>query len=81
MSRVANFILRAHTGTGSRHSQYRNNSGEVWKNADEWTGRIGISTEKSLAVGIACMTICGPTQGLKGRSFELWVLNREVFDF
>ena len=40
------FILQAYTGTGVSHSQYRKKSGEVLKNADEWTGRVEISKEE-----------------------------------
>ena len=39
------------------HSQHRKNSGEVWKNAGEWTGRVEISKKKIMAVGVACMAI------------------------
>ena len=39
------------------------------------------SKKKSLAVGIACMPVYGPVPGFKGRTFEIWVLNRQVFNF
>ena len=47
-SRVTQFILRAHTGTGVSHSQHRKHSGEVFgkQNAGKWTGRVKISKEK-----------------------------------
>ena len=44
--RVTYFVLQAYTGTGVSHSQYRKKSGEVLKNADEWTGRVEISKEE-----------------------------------
>ena len=34
-----------------------------------------------MAVDIACMALYGPAPGLKGRTFELWVLNRWIFKF
>ena len=34
-----------------------------------------------LAVGIACVAIYGPAPGVKGTTFDLWVLNRWVFNF
>ena len=36
---------------------------------------------KYLAVGVACKAIYGPAPGLKGRTFELRVFNRCVFNF
>ena len=57
-SRVIYFILRAHTGTGISHNHHEKNSKEVRENnAGEWTGRVEISKEESLAVGVACMAI------------------------
>ena len=35
-----------------------------------------LAREKSLAVGVACMATYRPVPGFKGRTFELWVLNR-----
>ena len=47
MSRVTQFIVQAHTGTGVSHNQHSKNSGEVLeKNAGEWTGRVDISKEE-----------------------------------
>ena len=45
-NRVTYFILPAFTGTGVSHSQHRKNSGEVWKNAGEWTVRVEVSEEE-----------------------------------
>ena len=56
----------------SRQKKLRRSFG---KNAGEWTGRVKI-TKKALAVGVACMAVYRPAFGLKGRTFELWVLNR-----
>ena len=36
--------------------------------------------KKSLAVGEACMAVGWPTPDFKGRTFDLWVLNRRVFN-
>ena len=44
------------------------------KNASEWTGRVEINKEKSLAVSVACMAIYLPTPGFKGRTFKFCVL-------
>ena len=55
---VTYFILQTQTGTSVCHNQHRNNLGEVLeKNAGEWTGRVEISKEAILAVGVACMAI------------------------
>ena len=51
------------------------------KNAGEWTGRVEISKEKSLAISVACMAICLPTPGFKWRTFKLCVLNKWDFNF
>ena len=51
------------------------------KNAGEWTGRLKISKEKSLAVSVACMAIYCPTPGFKGKMFKLCVLTRWDFNF
>ena len=40
------FILRADTATGVSHSQRRKKSGEVWKQAAEWTGKVEVSKEE-----------------------------------
>ena len=67
MSRVTYLILRAYTATGVSHSQHRKKHtktlGRFWKNAGEWTGRVEISKEKSLAAGVACMIVCGSAPG------------------
>ena len=55
-NRMTYFMLQAYTGTGV--SQHRKNSGEVLeKKLDEWTRKVEISKEKSLAVSVACMAI------------------------
>ena len=36
---------------------------------------------KILTAGVACMAIYRPTPGFKGRTFELWVLNRWHLNF
>ena len=79
MSRVTYFIVLVHTGTGVSHSQDRKNSGEVLEKM-EVNGSEGekIVRKKSLAVCLACMAMYGPTPCLKGRAFELWVVNRRV---
>ena len=51
------------------------------KNSGEWTGRVEISKEKSLAVSVTCMAINWPTPGFKERTFKLCVLIRWDFDF
>ena len=40
-----------------------------------------LTRKKFLAVGAACTAIHGPVPGLKGRAFELWILNRWVLIF
>ena len=40
-----------------------------------------LERKKSLAVGVACMAIYGSELGFKGRTFELRVLNKSVFNF
>ena len=44
-------------------------------------GGLKLARKKSLAVGVACMAICRPAPGLKGRTSELWVINKWVFNF
>ena len=44
--RVTYFILRAYTGTMWQPQPTQEKSGEVWKNAGEWTGRIEISKKE-----------------------------------
>ena len=43
---VAYFILRANTGALCQPQPTQEKSGEVWKNAGEWTGRVEISKEE-----------------------------------
>ena len=40
-----------------------------------------LARKKSLAADIACMAIYRPAPGLKGITFEVWVLNRQVLNF
>ena len=47
-------------------------------NGPEWKK---LTRNKSLAVGVASMAIYGPALCVKGRTFELWVLNSWVFNF
>ena len=48
LGRVTYIILRAHTGTGVRHSKHRRNPGEgLEKNAGEWTEGVEICKEES----------------------------------
>ena len=44
--RVTYFVLRAYTGTMCQPQSAQEKSGEVWKNAGEWTGRVDISKEE-----------------------------------
>ena len=37
-----------------------------------------LARKKSPAVCVACKAIYGPAPGLKGRTFELWSVNRSV---
>ena len=67
-NRVTYFILRAYTGTGVRHNQHRNNSGEILeKNAGEWTGRVEISKEE----------IPGSKRGMRGNILTYSRLEKE----
>ena len=76
-SRLTYFILQAHAGTGISHREKQNNSGEVKKTIQvNDPGRQILARNKSLAVGVTCMTICWPTLGFEGRTFKLCVLNR-----
>ena len=49
----------------------RVNGPEGWK----------LARKNSLAAGVACMAIYTPVPGLKGRTLELWDLNRWVLNF
>ena len=65
-TRVTFFILLAHTATGVSHSHHKN-SKEVWKNADEWTVRVEISSrKKSLAVMKYALLYSDLIEALKG---------------
>ena len=52
-----------------------------WKNASEWTRKVEINREKIPGSRLTCMAIYLPARGLKGRTFELWVLNRWDLNF
>ena len=47
-SKVTNFIVCGLHRNQVSHSQHRRKkkSGEVWKNADEWTGRVEVGKEE-----------------------------------
>ena len=89
---MTGFILWTHTEIGVSHSQYRKKKKQKQKkNTKNLGGAFGqkmhvngplgskLASRKSLAVGVACMAIYGPAPGFKGRTFELFVLNRRFF--
>ena len=43
--------------------------------------RYKLAKKRPLAVSVACMAICWPTPGFKGRTWKLCVLNRWGFNF
>ena len=63
-------------------TKIRKKSGEVLEKmqVNRLQGQT-FSKKKSLAVGITCMPTYGPAPGLNGRTVEIWVLNRWVFNF
>ena len=82
--RVTCLDLRVHTGTCAGHSQHRKNSGEALeKNEGEWTGKVTISQEEIPGSRrcVACLAINWPTPGVKGTTFEPWVLSRWDLNF
>ena len=82
-SRETHFILRAHTGICVGYCWHRKSSGDAFetKNEGEWTGKVEISNEDIPDAGLEYMTMYWPAPGFKGKTFELWVLNRRVFNF
>ena len=55
--------------------------GGFGENAGEWTGRVELAKEETLAVSVACVAVYWPTRGFKGRTFQLCVLIRWDFNF
>ena len=82
MSRVTCFILPAHTGSGVSHSRHRKKIGTVLgKKAGKWTGRVEIREEEMPGSRRSMPGyIYRSAPGVKGRTTELYVLNRWVFN-
>ena len=82
MSGVAYFILKAHIGTcNSRCWQWKNSEEVLEELKENGQERQNLKRKKALAVDDACMAIFWHFQGYIWRTFELWVLNKWLFDF